>query len=97
MFLKTQRLLWFFVFGLSWLLNGSFFVARYFGEITNFQFLAKFVGAAYAFKRFVLNFVEKNRDSKILGGNNAPLENISLQLPFFVKNQKQMFFFKDFK
>ena len=45
----------------------------------------------------VLNFGEKNRDSKILGGGKRlffpPLEKISLQLPFLAKN-KIFFFFQ---
>ena len=40
----------------------------------------------------VLNFLKKNRDSKILGGDAcSPLGKISLQLLFFVKNQKKNF------
>ena len=51
---------------------------------------------------YVSNFDEKNRDLKILGGGGKtpvsppPLEKISLQLLFLVKN-KNNFFFKDFK
>ena len=50
---------------------------------------------------YVLNFDEKNRDLKIVGGGGKrlfppPLEKISLHLLFLVKNKKK-FFFKDFK
>ena len=49
------------------------------------------------YSQYVLNFGEKNRDSKILGGEKTPvfppLEKISLQLPFLAKN-KNLFFFQ---
>ena len=49
------------------------------------------------FSALVLNFVEKNRDSKILGRNVcSSLEKTSLQLLLLVQNKKH-FFFKDFK
>ena len=65
-------------------------VTLFFSEIMIYfheRYLLNFLEDDQVFKpdySLVLNFVEKNRDSKILG-------KISLRLSFFVKNQKIFF------
>jgi hypothetical protein len=57
--------------------------------------ITNWLGSSKQHYFYVLNFGEKNRDSKILGGGKRlfppPLEKISLQLPFLAKNKKIFF------